>query len=183
MATIGNIPVPSIPSSGLTFPLTTEFGYGQSQGSPVIVHRFGDLDAKCEQRYKVGFGPIKHTFQRAFLTMVERNALATFWENIQGPSKSFIYNVPNADGRTFTPTTVVWDSTPLSFDYLVGSAKTGITFIEVPTSPITYTVTGDPLTRFPNDTLETAFTSTVQEVIPLIHIKVCLLYTSPSPRD
>jgi len=50
-------------NSGQTFPLTTQYPSGFSVERPVIVHRFGSLDAKQEQRYYVGIGPRKFQFK------------------------------------------------------------------------------------------------------------------------
>jgi hypothetical protein len=47
--TIGRITVPTVTNSGQTFPLTTQYPFGFSVERPVIVHRFGSLDAKQEQ--------------------------------------------------------------------------------------------------------------------------------------
>jgi hypothetical protein len=62
--TIGRIAVLTVISSGQTFPLTTQYPFGFSVERPVIVHRFGSLDAKQEQRYYVGIGPRKFQFKR-----------------------------------------------------------------------------------------------------------------------
>jgi hypothetical protein len=48
--TIGRITVPTVINSGQTFPLTTQYPFGFTVERPVIVHRFGSLDAKQEQR-------------------------------------------------------------------------------------------------------------------------------------
>ena len=169
---IGRITVPAVVSSGLTFPLVTEFGYGYSQDHPIIVHRFGDLDAKSEQRYQVGIGPKKHTFRRSNLSINNRTALSNFWESLQGSFKSFTYAVPSA-AQAFTNTTVVWEQSPLSFEYLVHAVKSGINFIEIPdpSSAPVYTV-ASTCTRFPSGTLNTALENQVQKIIPLVHIKV-----------
>src|ERR1039457_5697019 len=63
--TIGRITVPTVTNSGQTFPLTTRYPFGFSIERPVIVHRFGSLDAKQEQRYYVGIGPRKFQFKHA----------------------------------------------------------------------------------------------------------------------
>jgi hypothetical protein len=167
---IGRIPVPAVPSSGLTFPLVTDFGYGFSQDQPVVVHRFGDLDAKSEQRYAVGLGARKHSFKRANLSKPNRDTLAAFWESLQGPWQSFTYNVPNADQST-TATTVIWEDAPLSFEYLQNAVRSGLNFVEVPSLNPSYTVTETDL-RFPSSTLNAALLSQVQQIIPLVHIRV-----------
>jgi len=48
--TVGRITVPTVVNSGQVFPLTTQYPFGFSVERPVIVHRFGSLDAKQEQR-------------------------------------------------------------------------------------------------------------------------------------
>ncbi len=56
---IGRISVPALVDSGVTFPLTSDSGYGFTQERPVVVHQFGELDAKAEQRFAVGIAPRK----------------------------------------------------------------------------------------------------------------------------
>ena len=68
---IGRIAVPTVINSGQTFPLTTQYPFGFSVERPVIVHRFGSLDAKQEQRYYVGIGPRKFQFKRPNLNWAE----------------------------------------------------------------------------------------------------------------
>jgi hypothetical protein len=87
-------------NSGQTFPLTIQYPFGSSVERPVIVHRFGSLDAKQEQRYYVGIGPRKFQFKRPNLNWAESRQLKTFWESMQGPWKAFTHNVPNPDGST-----------------------------------------------------------------------------------
>jgi len=65
---IGRITVPTVINSGQTFPLTTQYPFGFSLERPVIVHRFGSLGAKQEQRYYVGIGPHKFQFKGPSLT-------------------------------------------------------------------------------------------------------------------
>ena len=168
--TIGRISVPSLVSSGQTFPLTSDIGFGVSQDRPVVVHRFGELDAKAEQRFAVGLGPRKFAFRRQHLSKRDRNSLVSFWEGLQGAWQSFTYNVPNADQST-TPTTVTWEYAPLSLQYLANACQTGFSFIEVPTAGPTYNVISTCL-RFPSSALQTALLSQVQQIIPLIHIRV-----------
>jgi hypothetical protein len=170
--TIGRISVPALVDSGLTFPLTSDFGYGFSQDCPVVVHRFGELDAKTEQRYAVGLGPRKHAFRRQHLSMRDRASLVSFWEGLQGAWKSFTYNVPNPD-QTTTPTKVTWEYAPLAIQYLPNACQTGFNFIEVPdpTAAPSYAVNSTCL-RFPSTALQSALLSQVQQIIPLVHIRV-----------
>jgi hypothetical protein len=95
--TIGRVTVPAVMNSGRTFPLTTRCPFGFSVERPVIVHRFGSLDAKQEQRYYVGIGPRKFQFKHPNLNWAETNQLKAFWESMQGPWQAFTYTVPNAD--------------------------------------------------------------------------------------
>src|SRR5579862_8681067 len=169
---IGRITVPALVDSGLTFPFTSDFGYGFTQERPIVVHRFGELDAKAEQRFAVGIGPRKFSLRRQHLSMRDRNTLAAFWESVQGSWKSFTYNVPNADQST-TATKVTWEYAPLTFNYLVNACQVGCNFIEVPdpASAPTYPI-NSTCVRFPSSALETALLSQVQQIIPLIHIRV-----------
>jgi len=170
--TIGRITIPALVDSGLTFPLTTDFPFGFTQDRPVVMHQFGELDAKAEQRFAVGVGPRKFSFRRQHLSMGARNSLVSFWESLAGAWKSFTYNVPNPD-QTTTPTKVTWEYAPLSIQYLANACQTGFNFIEVPdpTAAPTYAV-ASTCVRFPSSGLQTALLSQVQQIIPLIHIRV-----------
>ena len=81
---IGRITVPTVNNSGQTFPLTTQHPFGFSVERSVIVHRFGSLDAKQEQRYFVGVGPRKFHFQRLNLNWNDTRTLRNFWNSMQG---------------------------------------------------------------------------------------------------
>ena len=81
--TIGRIPVPTVINSGQTFPLTTQYPFGFSVERPVILHRFGSLDAKQEQRYYVGIGPRKFQFKHPNLNWTESNEFKSFWVSMQ----------------------------------------------------------------------------------------------------
>jgi hypothetical protein len=107
-------------NSGLAFPFTTDQNYGFTQHRPVIVYRFGTLDAKQEQRYGAGIGPRKFAFRRQHLSKRDRNTLASFREGLQGAWQAFTYKVPNAD-QTITPTLVTWEYAPLSIQYLANA--------------------------------------------------------------
>ncbi|HZT28813.1 MAG TPA: hypothetical protein VFA33_02945 [Bryobacteraceae bacterium] len=172
MDNIGRISVPTLVDSGLTFPLTSDFGYGFSQDRPVVVHQFGELDAKAEQRYAVGLGPRRFAFRRQHLSMRDRASLVSFWEALQGAWKSFTYNAPNPD-QTTTPTKVTWEYAPLAIQYLTNACQTGFNFIEVPdpTAAPNYAVNSTCL-RFPSAALQSALLSQVQQIIPLVHIRV-----------
>ena len=131
MDLIGRIPVPDLVDSGLTFPLKPDAGFGVTQDAQIVVHEFGALDAKMEQRYAVGLGPRKFTFRRQNLNMRDRATLAAFWESVSGSWKSFTYNAPNPD-QTTTAVKVTWEYAPLSIQYLAAACQIGITFVEVP---------------------------------------------------
>ena len=170
--TIGRITVPTVTNSGQTFPLTTQYPFGFSVERPVIVHRFGSLDAKQEQRYYVGIGPRKFQFKRPNLNWTEGRQLKAFWESMQGPWKAFTYNVPNPDGTT-SGALVTFEQAPISFEYLRNAAQVGLNLVEVvdPTQAPTYAITSTCL-RFPSSALSTALLSEVQQIIPLVHIRV-----------
>ena len=91
---IGRITVPTVTNSGQTFPLTTQYPFGFSVERSVIVHRFGTLDAKQEQRYYAGIGPRKFQFKRPNLGWTESRQLKAFWESMQGPWQAS--NLPGA---------------------------------------------------------------------------------------
>ena len=170
--TIGRIAVPTVINSGQTFPLTTQYPFGFSVERPVIVHRFGSLDAKQEQRYYVGIGPRKFQFKHQNLNWAEVNQLKAFWEAMQGPWKAFTYNVPNPGGTTIG-VLVTFEQTPISFEYLRNAVQVGLNLIEVvdPTQAPAYTINSTCL-RFPSNALSTALLSEVQQIIPLVHIRV-----------
>ena len=176
--TIGRIIVPDIVlstgGSGLqntqVFPLATQHPFGMSVERSVIVHRFGTLDAKQEQRYYAGIGPRKFQFRRPNLNWNEGRALRAFWEDTQGAWKAFTYNVPNPDGTT-TATLVTFDQAPLSLEYLRNAVQAGLALVEVvdPTQAPSYTV-ASTCVRFPSSALSSALLSEVQQIVPLIHI-------------
>src|ERR1700691_4694282 len=120
----GRIPVPPVINSGQTFPLTTQYPFGFSVERPVIVHRFGSLDAKQEQRYYGGIGPRKFQLKHPNLNWAEVNQLRLFWESMLGPWQAFTYTVPNPDG---TPSSVLvtFEQTPISFAYLRNAVQVG----------------------------------------------------------
>src|SRR6202167_6587421 len=132
--TIGRITVPTVVNSGQTFPLTTQYPFGFSVERPVIVHRFGTLDAKQEQRYYVGIGPRKFQFKHPNLNWAEVNQLKAFWESMQGPWKAFTYTVPNPDGTT-SSVLVTFEQVPISFAYLRNAVQVGLNLIEVDRDP------------------------------------------------
>src|SRR5579885_767866 len=170
--TIGRITVPTVINSGQTFPLTTQYPFGFSVERQVIVHRFGTLDAKQEQRYYAGIGPRKFQFRRPNLGWSEARQLRAFWKSMQGAWKAFTYNVPNPDGTT-SAMLVTFEQAPISFEYLRNACQVGFNFVEVvdPTQAPSYTVASTCL-RFPSSALSTALLSEVQQIIPLVHIRV-----------
>jgi hypothetical protein len=115
--TIGRIAVPTVINSGQALPFTTQYPFGFSVERPVIVHRFGSLDAKQEQRYYVGIGPRKFQFQRPNLNWTDTRTLKAFRESMQGPWQAFNYTVPNADGST-SAVLVTFEQAPISFEFL-----------------------------------------------------------------
>src|ERR1035437_7999950 len=169
---IGRITVPTVINSGQTFPLTTQHPFGFSVDRPVIVHRFGSLDAKQEQRYYAGIGPRKFQFKRPNLNWSESRQLKAFWESMQGPWKAFTYYVPNPDGTT-TAVLVTFEQAPISFEYLRNAAQVGVNLVEVvdPAAAPSYTVASTCL-RFPSSGLASALLSEVQQIVPLVHIRV-----------
>jgi hypothetical protein len=169
---IGRISVPDPVASGLTFPLVTDFGYGMVRPWPVIVHRFGELAERAEQRFQVGFGPRKFPFRRDIISYSERAALFDFFEQVQGSFQSFAYNAPLPDQTTATYQ-ATFEQQPLSIEELTGWCRAGFNLVECPDpagAPV-FSVSETCL-RFPSSTLKTALLSQVQQIVPLVHIRV-----------
>lgn len=170
--TIGRISA-TTPEPSSTFPLRTDFGHTRSYQRNVITHRMADFTGKVEQSFYIGPGVTKYGFRRAALRISERKALAGFWESVRGSVVPFFYDVPQPD-QTFVTKQVYFDSTPLSLEDVLDSVTgTGLTFVEVPDpnlAPI-YSIS-TVCTRFPNGTLANELRGQVQEIIPLIRIRV-----------
>ena len=68
---------------------------------------------------------------------------------------------------------VTFEQAPISFEYLRNAVQVGLNLIEVvdPTQAPTYTVNSTCL-RFPSTALSTALLSEVQQIVPLVHIRV-----------
>jgi len=116
-------------NSGQTFPLTTQYPFGFSVERPVIVHRFGSLDAKQEQRYYAGIGPRKFQFKRPNLNWTNPPAQGVLGVHA-GPWQAFTYNVPNPDGTT-SAVLVTFEQAPISLEYLRNAAQVGLNLVEV----------------------------------------------------
>lgn len=185
---LGRISIPDPVASSATFPLRvtrvsgtkfgsgTDYGYAQTIDRPIITHQYGSVSSKIEQRFQVGLGPRKFTFRKATMTYAERTALISFWESVKGSWSSFLYEAPNVDGRAvgaFTTVRVNFEYAPLSITHLANQCQTGITFVEAfdPASAPAYSITST-VTRFPSTVLSTALLSQVQQIIPLVHIRV-----------
>ena len=167
---IGRIPVPSV-SPTATFPLTTDFPHGKARKRQVITHTFGAANAKIEQRYYYGDPATRYQFHRQWLNLAARKQLRDFFDEVQGPNVPFYYNAPNEAGPP-TTRTVVFDNAPLTLEDLTNAAcSVGLTFVEVQTSALTYSVNAT-VTRFPGSTLGTALQAQAQEIIPLVRIRV-----------
>ena len=68
---------------------------------------------------------------------------------------------------------MTWEYAPLAIQYLANACQVGFNFIEVPdpAAAPSYPVNSTCL-RFPSTTLQTALLSQVQQIIPLVHIRV-----------
>jgi hypothetical protein len=173
--TIGRIELPDaiIDTSTPYFPFVTEYPHGMAIARQVIAHSFGD--PRVEQRYFVGDPAARYTYVATALTNDDRATLVAFWQSIQGGVLPFIYGVPQED-QSFVETVVRFENGPLTLnDLLACICSVGITFIEIPDpaiAPEYATDTNSPLIRFPDTTLAEALLDEVQEIIPLIHIRV-----------
>jgi hypothetical protein len=176
--TIGRIAVPVPVASGLTWPLSvssrmvSDFGYGMDRPWPIIEHRFGEAATLSYQRFQVGIGPRKFPFRKQVISRTDRSNLFEFFEAVEGSFQTFTYNAPQSDHAT-SPYTVIFETQPLSVSELANACQSGFNFIECPnplSAPV-YPVAATCL-RFPNSTLQAALLSQVQQIIPLIHIRV-----------
>ena len=70
---IGRVPVPEIAVSGV-FPIVSDFPHGRAQAPQVVLHRFGSVNAKIEQRFLLGSGARRFTVERSKLRESERAA-------------------------------------------------------------------------------------------------------------
>jgi len=167
---LGNIVVPEIVPSGV-FPLISDYPYGHAQAPDLTVHQFGSANAKIEQRFLLGNGAKRFFFSRAVLNTPDHEALRDFWENLSGPYGAFTYNAPDDDGNGTTAYTCRFENAPLSFEMLSDAvAQVGVTLIEIPSDPPTYTL-NSTVTRFPSSDLKAALLAQVQQMIPLITIQ------------
>src|SRR6185369_13069604 len=92
---------------------------------------------------------------------------------VQGCNQSFIYAAPQED-HSLVNKTVCFENQPLTFeDFASTITNIGLTFVEVvnPASAPTYSL-ASTVTRFPDSTLTTALLAQVQEIIPLVKIRV-----------
>jgi hypothetical protein len=169
---IGRIIVPQLVPAA-KFPLRTDFGHGQARKRAVIVHQFADTSGKVEQRFYTGSPAPRYTFRKNFLKHSERKALIAFWEQMRGCEGAFYYDVPQED-QTFVERQVFFEDAPLTLEQLTDAAcSVGLTFVGLfdAASAPSYGIT-EVATRFPTGTLAAALTGQVQEIIPLIRIRV-----------
>jgi hypothetical protein len=167
---LGRIAIPTPVASGITFPLTADFGYGTARPFPIIEHHFGELSSKVTQVFQIGTGPRRFNFRRQRLGYRDRAALFAFFEQVQGSFQTFIYPAPQAD-KTFVNYEVIFDTQALTIAELVNGCQTGLTLVECPTTHPFYPISTTCF-RFPSDALKAALLSQVQQIIPLVHIKV-----------
>ena len=168
---IGRIEVPEVPVTG-AFPLRTDFAHSRQQSRAFVAHQFAD---GAEQRFYVGDPAPRYSFVRRTLGVGNRALLAAFWESVQGCVGAFSYDVPQ-DDQSFITKTVRFEDAPLNIEDLVGAiSSVGITFVEIPdpeAAPEYTSAPGGPLARFPDAGLADALLDDVQEIIPLVRVRV-----------
>ncbi len=176
MASLGTITIPEITPAG-TFPLVgdwpiqVELDYNKFQPiEHVMESSYAAGNFKISQRFLVGTGRLVHTVKRELITWSQGNALKVFFDDHKASYVPFTYNAPAHDGSV-TPVTCVFADEPLSLNAEKLGFSCEVRLIELPTSPVDYTVDATVL-RFPGDMLEVALAEQAQELIPLIHIKV-----------
>lgn len=170
---LGRIAVPTPSTSGLSWPLTSEYAFIQSRPFPIVTHSFGERASLTTQRFAVGIGPRRFEFAKERISFAERRGLVDFYNAVQGSFQSFRFHAPNPD-NTFTDYDVIFDPpAPLSIADLASACRTGVAFVESvgPESAPVYGI-ADVCTRFPNQVLNEALLSQTQQLIPLIHLRV-----------
>jgi len=171
VATIGPITIPDPVDAG-AWPLLPDHGSSRIIVPNVETHTFGASNAKRTQRFQIGPMLRSFLFRRAALKKSEHEALVAFYDACKGPYARFDYTHRASDGNT-TYKVRVADNSPLSIELLKGwrSQPQEIRFVEVQTATPSYSVTST-LDRFPSGTLNTALLGQVQEIIPLVRIRV-----------
>lgn len=135
----------------------------------VVVHQFGTLDAKVEQRFYEGPGVRRFQVQMARLTPARRSALVEFFEARRGSYQPFTLNISEPDG-SIASYTARFAQPSLQLDASAdGSWRGTVELVEVPTTTPSYAIASTE-TRFPGTALKSALLSQAQEVIPLVRI-------------
>jgi hypothetical protein len=171
---IGRIPVPNYDVPSSTFPLKTRFPWSRTMDPEIVVHTFGDVGAKIEQRFYVGDGLTKFIVNLQQIAPTDLAALVAFFRSLAGPLQAFYYAAPNDDNNGTTLYTVRFDNAALGWerinDFL---ANTSVTLIQVPDpNAMPWYNIASTNSRYPSSALETALLDQVQQVVPLITIKV-----------
>ena len=168
--TIGRITVPTVINSGQTFPLTTST-LRLLRRAPGDRAPLRQLDAKQEQRYYVGIGPRKFQFKHPNLCEA-RKQLAHRVLGVHAGTVAGVHLHRPQPRRDDHGHTVTFEQTPISFEYLRNACQVGLNLIEVvdptprPPTRSTPPACGSPRPR------STALLSEVQQIVPLVHIRV-----------
>jgi hypothetical protein len=170
---IGNVAVPEIVPNG-AFPLVPDFPHGHSRAREVAVHQFGSGNARIEQRYLLGTGERRFTIRKNWLRDADRIALRNFLESRYGPYEAFTYDTQSGDNSGTTTCVCRFANAPLSWEMVADWARSlGVALNETATASPCYTVTQN-VNRFPPSAVQTAQLSQVQEIIPLVRIRVAV---------
>ncbi len=165
---IGPVAIPE-PGVGGVFPVALDYSSVHGREPRVIVHRFGTLDAKVEQRFYDGPGARRFQVQLARLTPARRVLLVEFFEARRGSYQPFTLNVAEPDGSVATYTARFADPTLQLETAADGSWRGSVELVEVPTSAPSHAITSTE-TRFPGAALKAALLSQTQAVIPLVRV-------------
>jgi hypothetical protein len=169
---LGSVLIPEYDPSG-TFPLISDFPHGQILQPEIAVHRMGaeSANGKVEQRFYIGPGARRFLFKRSMLTLTQKQALVTFWEDRDGPIYPFYYNAPNETGLGTTQYVVHFDLSDMTLDYMVSAiCSVGLVLVEIPQTTPSY-ISSSVLTRFPSDAMSLALLSQAQTIFPFIKIQ------------
>ena len=120
--------------------------------------RSGSSNRKIEQRYPLGTGARRFTFQRAYASITDRTLSCDHWEANKGDTSSSPYNAPSTDQSSTVAYTVRYANEPLIWE-VRGPKVFGprLCLIEVPSAAgaPSYSVTAT-VTRFPAGGLATS---------------------------
>ena len=168
---VGSVEVPEVAASGV-FPISFEREFTVVRDREIAVHAFESVNHKIEQRFILGQPGRRITVRRSKLRESDRTALRDFFAARRGRYEPFTLNLPTGDYSGTSAVTVRFADPRLSWRQVANFiATTGVDLIEQPSGTPSYTVTAER-ERFPDAGLDAALLGQVQELIPLVRLRV-----------